>query len=61
MLGELVAAHESGKLGYSAFNRGNAGDLSGKGIDFSSMTIQQVMDCQRLPHRDQKSLFAVGK
>jgi hypothetical protein len=61
VLGELVASHESGKLGYNAFNRGNAGDSTGKGIDFSSMTIQQVMDCQRLPHGEPKRLFAVGK
>jgi hypothetical protein len=56
VLGELVAAHESGKLGYNAFNRGNAGDSSGKAIDFSSMTIKEVMNLQRA-----KKLFAVGK
>ena len=60
-LGELIAAHEGGRAGYGAFNRGVAGDLTGKSIDFSKLTIQNVMDMQRLPKGDPRKLFAVGK
>jgi hypothetical protein len=61
VLGELIAAHEGGRAGYGAFNRGIAGDSEGKSIDFSKLTIQNVMDMQSLPRGDPKKLFAVGK
>ncbi len=38
-----------------------AGDSSGKSIDFSKLTIQNVMDIQTLPRGDPRKLFAVGK
>ncbi len=61
ILGELIAAHEGGRAGYNAFNRGGAGDSSGQSIDFSKLTIENVMIRQKLPHTDAQSLFAVGK
>jgi len=59
-LGILIAAHESGKAGYNAFNRGRAGKTPGN-IDFSSMTLRQVIAKQALPKQDPNRLFAVGK
>jgi hypothetical protein len=61
ILGELIAAHEGGRAGYNAFNRGGAGDSSGQSIDFSKLTINDVMVRQKLPRTDPQSLFAVGK
>jgi hypothetical protein len=61
VLGELIAAHESGRAGYGAFNRGIAGDSTGKSIDFSKLTIQNIMAMQQLPRGDPRKLFAVGK
>lgn len=59
-LGELIAAHESGKAGYGAYNKGNAGDAV-KPIDFSQMTIKNIMNHQSLPKGNANRLFAVGK
>jgi hypothetical protein len=61
LLGTLIGAHEGGKLGYRAFNRGNAGDSAGKGMDFSTMTLAQVRDMQARPKGSANRLFAVGK
>lgn len=60
-LGELIAKHESGKAGYGAFNRGGAGDSGAKKIDFSAMTVAQIMQLQALPRGNSQRLFAVGK
>ena len=48
-LGALIASRESGRAGYGAFNRGIAGNLVGKSIDFSQMTIGNIMGLQSLP------------
>jgi hypothetical protein len=59
-LGHLIAAHESGKAGYNAFNRGRAEPTPAK-VDFSQMTLRQVMEKQALPPRHPDRCFAVGK
>jgi len=53
-----------GEGGYGSYNRGRAGDANGAQIDFSAMTVGEVMRRQRLHenspgHPDE--LFAVGK
>jgi hypothetical protein len=53
----LIARREGG---YQSFNRGRAGDSPGK-IDFSKMTLGQVMAQQARPRGDPNRLFAVGK
>lgn len=57
-LGELIA---SGEGGYNSYNRGSAGDAGGKQIDFSKMSVGDVMERQALPKGSADSLFAVGK
>jgi hypothetical protein len=57
-LGQLIARGEGD---YGTFNRGNAGDSARKKIDFSKMTIQQIMTLQALPSGNPNRLFAVGK
>lgn len=58
ILGKLISRGEGD---YSTFNRGNAGDSPGKKIDFSQMTIHDIMALQSLPPRNSQRLFAVGK
>lgn len=50
----------SGEGGYGSYNRGVAGDSKGT-IDFSQMTIKEIMDRQSLRRGDPNRLFAVGK
>lgn len=50
-----------GEGGYNSYNRGQAGDSGGAAIDFSQMTVGEIMRRQSLPHRDPQYLFAVGK
>ena len=57
-LGNLIARGEGG---YNSFNRGVAGDARGAQIDFSQMTVAEVMRRQSLPGNDPERLFAVGK
>lgn len=57
-LGDLIA---KGEGGYGSFNRGQAGDSRGASMDFSNMTIDQIMAAQSLPKGDKDRLFAVGK
>ena len=57
-LGALIA---SGEGGYGSFNRGRAGDANGATIDFSQMTVGEVMRRQGLPNGHPDELFAVGK
>ena len=57
-LGELIARGEGN---YKSFNRGLAGDSQGQEIDFSTLSVQQVMDRQKLPKTNRQRLFAVGK
>jgi peptidoglycan hydrolase-like protein with peptidoglycan-binding domain len=58
VLGALIS---SGEGNYNSFNRGRAGDSGGKEIDFSQMTVAEVMRRQDLPNGDPNRLFAVGK
>lgn len=58
LLGELIARGEGGASGYGAFNRGTAG-VGGR-LDFSKLSLAQVMDLQALKDRSRR-LFAVGK
>ena len=53
-LGDLIAARESGKAGYGAFNRGSAGDQAGQTIDFSQLSITELLALQSLPAGDPK-------
>lgn len=57
-LGRLIG---SGEGGYNSYNRGVAGDARGAQIDFSQMTVAEVMRRQDLPAGDPNRLFAVGK
>jgi hypothetical protein len=57
-LGQLIS---KGEGGYSSFNRGNAGDSPKQKIDFSQMTIRDIMALQSLPPGNSQRLFAVGK
>lgn len=58
VLGDLIGGGEGG---YGSYNRGNAGDTNGAQIDFSQLTVGEVMRRQRLPRSDPNYLFAVGK
>jgi peptidoglycan hydrolase-like protein with peptidoglycan-binding domain len=57
-LGRLIG---SGEGGYNSYNRGVAGDARGAQIDFSQMTVGEIMRRQDLPAGDPNRLFAVGK
>lgn len=54
----MISKHEGD---YGSFNRGNAGDARGAKIDFSQMTVADVMAQQALPKGHANRLFAVGK
>ena len=58
---ELGALIGGGEGGYNSYNRGVAGDARGAQIDFSQMTVGEVMRRQNLGSSDPESLFAVGK
>ncbi|MBS1942469.1 MAG: peptidoglycan DD-metalloendopeptidase family protein, partial [Bacteroidetes bacterium] len=67
---DLMHQGESGTPGYNAYNRGTHWDAhkqknvlvgADHPIDFSRLTLGQVMDMQALPARDSDRLFAVGK
>ncbi len=57
-LGKLIG---HGEGGYNSYNRGVAGDAKGAQIDFSQMTVGEVMSRQDLAKGDPNRLFAVGK
>jgi peptidoglycan hydrolase-like protein with peptidoglycan-binding domain len=57
-LGNLIARGEGD---YGSYNRGRAGDANGAKIDFSEMTVGELMRRQALPSGDPDRLFAVGK
>ena len=57
-LGNLIS---TGEGGYGSFNRGRAGDSGGATLDFSQMTVGEVMRRQALPNGHPDELFAVGK
>ncbi|QNP39613.1 XVIPCD domain-containing protein [Lysobacter solisilvae (ex Woo and Kim 2020)] len=66
---ELIRRGESGAAGYNAYNRGTYVDSDGtqrirppdRSIDFSQLTLGQVLDLQHAARRDPDRLFAVGK
>ena len=58
--GYAGATIAKGEGGYGSFNRGIAGDARGAKIDFSKMTIGDIMKKQSGGPR-QRELFAVGK
>jgi hypothetical protein len=57
-LGNVIA---KGEGGYNSFNRGFAGDARGAQIDFSKMSLREVMAQQALPKRHPNRLLAIGK
>ena len=57
-IGALIA---SGEGDYGSFNRGVAGDARGEKIDFSQMTVGELMQRQALPKGHPSRIFAVGK
>lgn len=64
----LFEIAESGPKGYNAYNRGTRTDAQGirsiapatREIDFSSLTLKEVMALQKLPKSNADSVFAVG-
>ncbi|WP_244150052.1 peptidoglycan-binding domain-containing protein [Xanthomonas sacchari] len=68
-LADLIQRGESGRSNYNAYNRGTYIDSDGKehvrgsdrALDFSGMTLGQVLDAQSLPNGDAQRLFAVGR
>ena len=64
----LFVRAESGPKAYNAFNRGTQTDAQGirsivpaaRDIDFSSLTLKEVMALQKLPKSNPESVFAVG-
>lgn len=68
-LADLIQRGESGSKSYDNYNRGTYLDGDGRerirgadrAIDFSTMTVGEVMDLQALPRGDTNRLFAVGR
>lgn len=68
-LADLIQRGESGSKSYDNYNRGTYLDGNGRerirgadrAIDFSTMTVGEVMDLQALPRGDTNRLFAVGR
>lgn len=66
---DLITQGESGTAGYNAYNRGTYIDADGNAhirsahepIDFSQMTLGQVLDQQHAPRNSPDKLLAVGK
>ena len=66
---DLISHGESQGAGYNAYNRGTYIDEYGKprirpadeSIDFSTLTLGQVLDKQHLGHDDPDRILAVGK
>lgn len=66
---DLITQGESESAGYNAYNRGTYIDADGKAeirsareaIDFSQMTLEQVLDRQHAPRDSEEKLLAVGK
>jgi hypothetical protein len=57
-VGSLISRGEGG---YGSYNRGMAGDAGGRKIDFSQMTVGELMRRQALPRGDPNRIFAFGK
>jgi hypothetical protein len=63
-LAKNIAAYESGRAGYNAYNRGTIGNKmigSDKPIDFSKMSIDEYLRHGKLKSGDPDKIFAVGK
>jgi len=68
-LADLIQRGESGATSYDNYNRGTYTGTDGKehvrgadrAIDFSSLTVGQMLDQQALPRDDADRLFAVGR
>ncbi|SMQ98892.1 carboxypeptidase [Xanthomonas fragariae] len=68
-LADLIQRGESGRSNYNAYNRGTYVGADERehirgstgSLDFSSMTVGDVMDSQALPRGDEDRLFAVGR
>lgn len=68
-LADLIQRGESGAASYDNYNRGTYTGTDGKehvrgadrAVDFSSLTVGQVLDQQALPRGDADRLFAVGR
>lgn len=68
-LADLIQRGESGSKSYDNYNRGTYTDGNGRqrirgadsSIDFSRMTVGEVMDLQALPRGHEHRLFAVGR
>lgn len=61
-LSRLIGRHEGGsKNPYGAFNRGVAGDSAGKTIDFSKLTVGELIKLGKLPQGHKDRVFAAGK
>lgn len=64
----LFETAEAGAKGYNAYNRGTRSEAGGLGnilppnrdIDFSTLTLREVMALQKRPKSDPASVFAVG-
>ncbi len=59
----LIHKGESKRRGYNDYNRGSSRNSPSnrKNIDFSSMTVGEIMEKQALGKNDSERLFAVGK
>ncbi|ATE71944.1 peptidoglycan-binding protein [Lysobacter capsici] len=60
----LSALISGGEGGYNSYNQGRAGDANGAQIEFSAMTVGEIMRRQRLHETNPghpEELFAVGK
>lgn len=60
VLAEVIASHES-KGNYNIYNKGSKHGYKRGSMDFSKMTVAQVMELQNLPTNHKDKLFAVGK
>lgn len=61
-LSKLIADHEAGKGNqYQAFNRGVAGDSINESIDFSKLTLQELIDRGKYPTGHKNRIFTAGK
>lgn len=68
-LADLIQRGESGRSNYNAYNRGTYVGADGREhirgstgpLDFSGMTVGEMMDSQALPRGDENRLFAVGR
>ena len=58
---DLIAKAESGRMGYTAANKGKPGDMPQGYPQLKDLTISQVMDMQQSRPGKQREFFAVGR